>query len=83
MDQVAVTVERMARFSGATATTMMVEAVKEVAAWSRARRWRRRRSGMVMTMKAEEERDGSVPRHGGEGQADGGDGMDLAAAVTS
>jgi hypothetical protein len=38
---------------------------------------------MVMTMKAEEERDGSVPRHGGEGQVDGGDGIDLAAAVTS
>jgi hypothetical protein len=69
----AVTARRTAQFLGTTATTV------EAAAWSLTRCWRRRRrSGAATT---EEERDDVVPRRGGEGRADGSDGVDPVAAA--
>jgi hypothetical protein len=83
MDLMAVTAERTTWFLGAAATAMVVEVIGEVVAWSRAWQRRRRRSGIVTAVKAEEEQDDSVFGHGSEGRADGVDDMDPTAAAAA
>jgi hypothetical protein len=83
VDPAAVTTKRTVRFPDAATMVMVVELVGEMAAWSQAwcRRWRR--SGTTTTVKAEEERDGSVPRRSGEGRADDGDNVDQATVAAA